>query len=277
MSDFKFMLAPIEYFTNSAFRTLCYRHGADLTFTELARVDALARRNSSTLARLNIPDSTPTIIQLLCANELKLESFLSSFSPQPGFQGFNLNLGCPSPNIVKLGLGCALIKRVSKVSRLVNIIRNNNFPVSIKLRLGLNSYERSHKTYLNLINNIDADFFVVHARDGSQTYQDRADFSVYSDCVKTGKKIIANGDISSIDQINYLKSVGVSGVMIGRYAIIDPSIFSRLKDPSCSSISSSTLFSEYLALAKSYNVSERYIENIKRFIGNSSLVSNLRE
>jgi len=47
------------------------------------------------------------------------------FEKQPGFNGFNFNLGCPAPNFVNHGVGCAMIKRVSKTKKLVNIKINN--------------------------------------------------------------------------------------------------------------------------------------------------------
>jgi len=94
----------------------------------------------------------------------------------------------------------------------------------------LNEYEKQKKVYLSLIKDVDADFFIVHARHGKQTYKDKTDFSVYEECAKTGKTVIANGDIKTKEQVDYLKSVGVKGVMIGRAAIEDPLIFAKLKE-----------------------------------------------
>ncbi|MBU0456521.1 MAG: tRNA-dihydrouridine synthase family protein [Nanoarchaeota archaeon] len=228
MKDFEVMLAPMENHTNPEFRELCYNKGASSTFTEMARISALARGNKSTLEKIKISDSIPTYIQLIGSNEKDLDKFLQNFKPQIGFLGFNLNLGCPSPEMVQKGLGCALIKRISKVKKLIQIIRDYGYPVSIKLRLGMNKYEKEKKVYLNLINEVDADFFIVHARHGKETYKDPADFDIYKECVKTSKIIIANGDIKTKKQIEYLKSIGVRGVMIGRAAIKNPDIFNNL-------------------------------------------------
>ena len=229
MADFEFMLAPMEGITDPEFRELCYNKGADSTFTEMARTSALARGNKSTLEKINIPKPIPTYIQIVGANEKELETFLDKFTPQEGFLGFNLNLGCPSPNIIQKGLGCALIKRISKVQKMVTIIHNHDYSVSIKLRLGMNKYEKEKKTYLNLINQVDADFFIVHARHGKERDKDPADFSIYKECVKTNKRIIANGDIKTIEHIEFLTSIGVNGVMIARAAVKNPNIFTLLK------------------------------------------------
>jgi tRNA-dihydrouridine synthase B len=229
MKDFELMLAPMEDRTSPEFRELCYKKGADSTFTEMARISALIRNNNKTLEKIDIPNQIPTYIQLVVSNEKDLDKFLQDFKPQKGFLGFNLNLGCPSPDVMQSGLGCALIKRISKVKKLVQTIRNHDYPVSIKLRLGMNKYEKEKKAYLNLINEVDADFFIVHARHGKETFKDPADFSVYKECAETGKRIIANGDIHTKEQVQQLKSIGIKGAMIGRAAIAKPYIFNTLK------------------------------------------------
>ena len=229
MKDFELMLAPMEDYTDAVFRELCYNNGADSTFTEMARTSALARGNKSTLNKIDIPNPIPTYIQIIGSNEKELQKFLQRFKVQKGFLGFNFNLGCPSPNIINKGLGCALIKRISKVQKLVKIMHDHNYMISIKLRLGMNQFEKEKKTYLNLISKVNADFFIIHARHGKETNKNPADFNVYKECVKTNKIIIANGDINNIGQLKYLRSIGIKGAMIGRTAEKNPNIFNELK------------------------------------------------
>lgn len=229
MKKFELMLAPMEDHTGPEFRELCHKKGADSTFTEMARISALARGNKSTLEKIKIPKPIPTYIQLIGSNEKELDRFLQNFRPQKGFLGFNLNLGCSSKNMVQRGFGCALIRRISKVKKIIQTIRDYSYPASIKLRLGMNKFEKKNKTYLNLIKEVESDFFIVHARHGQETYNDPADFKVYKECVRTNKIIIANGDIKTKEQIQYLKSIGVKGAMIGRAALKNPDIFNNLK------------------------------------------------
>ncbi len=262
---FTYMLAPMEDVTDSAFRSICHRYGADITFTEMAKVDALARKNASTWQRIKMTDKTPTIIQIVGHKEDALKKFLSIFQPQDGFCGFNLNLGCPSPEVVNLGSGCAMIKRISKTQNLVKAIKDCGYKASIKMRLGLNRYEKEKKAYLNLINAVDADFFVVHARHGTESYESPADFRVYPECVKTGKTIIANGDVTEKETVDALKEMGIKGAMIGRLAISNPAIFNILQGANAPDIES--IKKEYLILAEKFKSHPRYKKNVLKFIG----------
>lgn len=259
------MLAPMEDYTDSAFRTICFRHGADLTFTEIAKVDGLARRNKATWKKLAWKDSTPTQIQILPGKDEKLEQFLKSFKPSEGFEGFNLNFGCPAPDVMKAGRGSAMVKRVTKANRLIAIVRKHNYPVSIKMRLGASAFEKSVKVYMNLLKGAEADFFVVHARTGEETYNHKPDYSVFEECVLTGKEIIANGDIDCVEKVSALKKVGVKGVMIGRAAVRNPAIFDLVKGKPASSFEE--LKKEYSLLAKTYDSSERHKKNVLMRIG----------
>jgi tRNA-dihydrouridine synthase B len=218
----------MEGITDAAFRTLAHRNGADLTFTEIARVANLAKRKKGELARIAIPDSTPTQIQLAGSKLGEYERFLSVFKPSEGFRGFNLNLGCPSPDFIRQGIGAAMIKRVTRVQEIIKLINGHGFECSVKLRLGLNQYEKEKGAYLNLIKSVDASFFIVHARTAAQTERDPADFSVYNRCIATGKRIVANGGIKTREQAAEMKARGMYGAMIGKTAIDDPSVFREL-------------------------------------------------
>src|SRR3989338_3168307 len=96
-NKFYYMLAPIEDMTDSCFRSICYKYGADMTFTELIRFESLAKNNKSSWERIKLYDNTPTIIQVIGEREQFLKKFLSKFSPEKGLEGFYLILGTPSP------------------------------------------------------------------------------------------------------------------------------------------------------------------------------------
>jgi tRNA-dihydrouridine synthase B len=229
---FRLMLAPLEGYTDSVLRTLGYRHGADLTFTEMAHVESFLRGNRQALEKIAVRDSTPVQIQLLTGKEEHLESFLAGFEPFPGFEGFDLNLSCPSPDVIRQGKGAAMIKRAAKTGRLVSIIHAHGFKASLKIRLGTNAYEKTQKVYLNSLRGVEADLFIVHAKTAAQESEEAEEYSVYPECVEVahGIPVIANGGIDSAEKVRFLQGMGVSGVMIGRAALANPAVFDSFRN-----------------------------------------------
>ncbi len=226
------MLASLESYSDSVFRTLCHNHGADLTFTEMAHVASFLKRNKGSLAKIEPKGSTPVQIQLLSSSEEKLDRFLSSFKPFDGFEGFNLNLSCPSKDVIRQGKGAAMVKRATKTQKLVTVIRDHGHPVSVKIRLGLNQHEKNNKLYLNNLGGVDPDFFVVHTKHAGQSSAESEDNSVYPECVEAarGIPVIANGGIYSSNIVQSLMEMGVEGVMIGRPAMRNPAVFDLLRN-----------------------------------------------
>jgi len=272
---FRFMLASLERYSDSVFRTLCYNHGADLTFTEMAHVNSFLNRNRGSLQKIEPKDSTPVQIQILSSNEGKLDRFLSGFKTFNGFMGFNLNLSCPSKDVIRQGKGAAMVKRATKTGKLMALIRDHGHPVSVKIRLGLNQYEKDNKLYLNNLGGVDPDFFVVHAKHAGQSSDEPEDDSVYPECVEAarGIPVIANGGIDSPEKVQSLREMGISGVMMGRPAMGNPAIFDLLKnemgmnDPPRPVPRAADLGQEYRDLFDSIGGAEKYRFRVLKVIG----------
>ena len=269
------MLAPLERYSDSVFRTLSHNHGADLTFTEMAHVGSFLKRNKVSLMKIEPGDATPVQIQILSSNEGKLDRFLSGFRPFDGFMGFNLNLSCPSKDVIRQGKGAAMVKRAAKTARLVSLIRDHGHPVSVKIRLGLNRYEKENKLYLNNLGGVDPDFFVVHAKHAAQSSGEREDNSVYPECVEAAKgtPVIANGGIETPEMVRSLMEMGVSGVMMGRPAMGNPATFDYLKnelgvnDPPRPLPTTDDLKREYDDIYEAIGGSEKYRSRFLKVVG----------
>jgi len=272
---FRFMLAPLEGYSDAILRTLCFRHGADLTFTEMAHVESFLRNNGLALEKIAVHDSTPVQIQLLTGREEELERFLIGFTPFPGFEGFNLNLSCPSPDVISRGKGTAMVKRAAKTQRLVTLIHNHGYAASLKMRLGTNAHEKELKVYLNSISGVEADFFVIHAKTAAQGSGEEEDYSVFPECIEAakGKPIIANGGVDSAKRVKTLRGMGVEGVMIGRAALRNPAIFDLLRNklgynnPPTTVPEISELKEEYSQLHSCFEGQRRYRDDFFRVAG----------
>lgn len=279
-------LAPLERVTDCAFRTLCYQYGADMTMTPFVKIDSFLREKPKATLRFDVLSDTPTEVQLLTNNIKETQKFTEWFNSTDSFElpanyegalsqseinfernitplkrtvnlsnvsGFNLNVGCPDPYIVETGRGAALVKRTKRICDLVEILKKTDLPVSIKMRLGANAREKENKVYLRLVQNCEADAFIIHARHGKESYNEPADASIFPELVATGKKIIANCDIKTKDDVEHFKHVGAAGAMIGREAVLNPQIFSRIKGKSRDT-SYEKIRAEYQILARMYDI-----------------------
>jgi hypothetical protein len=113
-----YLLSPLEGVSCVGFRQLCHRNGAGLTFTEMVRSQGILRNNVATLELIDTYDpETPTGLQLLAKSAKELASTLErlgSLSEEPKYAHFknicavDINLGCPSPDIIREGAGPAL-------------------------------------------------------------------------------------------------------------------------------------------------------------------------
>jgi tRNA-dihydrouridine synthase B len=275
MTLFSFMLAPLEGYSDCVLRTLCHNHGADLTFTEMAHVESFLRGNKQSLTKITVADSTPVQVQLLTGRDDQLERFIEGFKPFPGFKGFNLNLSCPSIDVIRHGKGAAMVKRATKTQRLVSIIHDHGYAASVKLRLGINEYEKRNKLYLNSLGGVEADLFIVHAKTAAQRSSEPEDYSVFPECVEAanGAPVIANGGIDSSDRVKALMGMGVAGVMIGRAALCNPAVFDALKnelgfnEPSRLIPSMDELTREYASLHERLRGHEGYMDSFLRVAG----------
>jgi tRNA-dihydrouridine synthase B len=269
------MLASLERYSDSVFRTLCYNHGADLTFTEMAHVNSFLKRNKDSLQKIEPRDSTPVQIQVLSSNEGELDRFLSDFKPFEGFEGFNLNLSCPSKDVIRQGKGAAMVKRAAKTAKLVALIRDHGHPVSVKICLGLNKFEKGNKLYLNNLSGATPDFFVVHAKHAGQSSAEPEDNTVYPECVEAarGIPVIANGGIDTVEKVRSMMEMGVSGVMMGRPSMENPAIFDLMKnelglnDPLKPIPLVSDLRDEYIRIFDSNEGTEKYRTRFLKVLG----------
>jgi len=241
----RFVLAPLESVSDWAFRHLCRSLGASLTFTEMIRAQALARKNASTLDLIDTFE--PAGIQLLATSPAELTDALGvleelSVGARPHFANIcavDLNFGCPSPEVIRRGAGPAMLKRRKRLGELFAVLRafqrSTRLPVKAvgaKIRLGLNAVERRDKPYLTVaeLASEHLDWLTVHARHARQHSDERADWTAIAEVKKACRvPVIGNGDVlSAADAQRLLDTTGCDGVLIARGAIRSPWIFRAL-------------------------------------------------
>ncbi len=244
-----FLLAPMESVSDAAYRRLCWEQGAAFTWTEMIRARALVRNNKSTLDLIDTTDpEVPTGVQLLVANErellealTKLEKLAASSHPHfANITAIDLNFGCPSPEVIKVGAGPALLKRKAKLEVIFKTLatwkRGSALPIKAigaKLRLGLNRMEQDAKVWLPIVElaNASLDYLVLHARHARQQSADPPTWSAIAEAVSRAHiPIIGNGDVFSLaDAQRLFRETGAAGALIARGAIRSPWIFRELR------------------------------------------------
>lgn len=251
-----FVLAPMEGVSDVGFRRIAAEAGAGLGYTEMVRARGVVKRNNSTLALIDTLDvDTPAGVQLLVVNEGELRATFEILAERaatthPHFArivAVDLNFGCPSQDVIKIGAGPAMLKRRAKLraifETLADLKKRAVLPsvqsISAKIRLGLNEVERAHKVYLPVVEmaNDTLDHLVIHARHAKQRSRDAPDWRAIGEAKAHSKiPIVGNGDVfSRKDAERMHEETGCDGFLIARAAIRDPCCFFALRgepDPS---------------------------------------------
>lgn len=252
------VLAPLEGVSDAGFRQLCAANGASLTFVEMLRASAVARRNAAALALIDLParpTAAPTGVQLLAgsADELlgalrALEALADTTHPHfRHIRAIDLNLGCPSPAVISDGKGPALLKRRARLAALFTALarwREGNSlgvgAVGAKLRLGLSAREAMLGVACDAgVAAADAglDFVTVHGRHAAQGSSEPADWAAIARVVaavrarsgSAAMAVLCNGDVRSRGcAAAALAATGADGVMLARAAFRNPAVFREL-------------------------------------------------
>lgn len=280
-----FILAPLEGVSDCAFRRLCHQLGAAFTWTEMVRASGIVRGNSATEDLIDTFDpETPTGVQLFCTNERELEEALIIIEQQSGtshphwrnIRAIDLNFGCPSPELIRIGAGPALIKRSAKMRAILTTLHTwkaqtslDIKAVGLKIRLGLNEREAGFGIALRVIDAADglADYLVVHARHARQRSTDAADWQAIramkeKSSLKANIPIIGNGDaLTAQGARQMMQETGCDGVLIARGAIANPWIFRELSETGSANATDEEIEAaliQYRADAKRFNAKTKY-------------------
>lgn len=225
-------LAPLAGFTDQAFRSLCVKEGADLTFSEMVSAEGLARKSIKTRALL-----TRAVNEKVFAVQLFMKDADTAIRGLPAVIEYSpdiidINCGCPVPKVVKTGAGSALLKSPDTIYKIVHALSSEtDIPITVKIRSGWDS------SSINFLDTADAAYqggaamITLHARTRVQGYSGTANL----EHIKTLKEVspipvFGSGDLFSPTAAHkMLSETGVDGVMFARGAIGNPFIFSETR------------------------------------------------
>lgn len=252
------VLAPMEGVTDVVFREVIKRAGApDVFFTEFTNVssfasekgrfDALERLDLSVCSKKSVttqdntmqnddraPGSTPVVAQIWGKNPEHF-AILASALQNLGFQGLDINMGCPDKHVNKAGGGAAMIRTPDlALECIVQAKENTKLPVSVKTRLGYTKIDE-YLDWLPKLLKQNLSALTVHLRTKKEMSKVAAHYELIPDIVTLRNqiapetKLVINGDIKDLNHIQILsqKYLGVDGFMIGRGVFQNPFCFTR--------------------------------------------------
>jgi len=237
-----FALAPLEDITDAAFRRLVAEYGAPgVMFTEFTSADGLLLADSEGQEKLRrkllFSDAErPIVAQLFSAVPEYMERS-ASLVAEMGFDGIDINMGCPDRTVEKQGCGAAMIRNHAAAREIIRATKRGarGLPVSVKTRSGYSSDDELDAWASTLLAE-DIAALTLHARTRKDMSKVPARWELVKRLVEIRNHyqgeslvktlIVGNGDVRDLDHARELaEESGCDGIMLGRAAIGNPFLF----------------------------------------------------
>lgn len=231
-----FVLAPMEDVTDIAFRHVIAKAGRpDVFFTEFTNSESYChpQGQDSVKGRLKFsPDEKP-IVAHIWGDRPEFFRQMAYGMAEAGFDGLDINMGCPAPNVFKHGRGSGLIRRPEVAKALIHASKDGGLPVSVKTRLG-HAKVTEYTEWLSHLLDQDIANLSIHLRTKTEMSKVPAHWDLIGEIRELRDKIAPqtlltiNGDIPNRQVGTELANTyGIDGVMIGRGVFTNPFAFEK--------------------------------------------------
>lgn len=227
-------LAPMAGVSESPFRRVCARFGADVVVTEFLSAEAIRRENPATLAKLRFgADERPIGVQIFGSdpNAMGEAAALVTDVFQPEF--IDINFGCPVKKVVKRNGGSGCLKDLGLVESVIKKVSSStHLPVTVKIRSGWSEEMRDPVTIALRCQDAGAKVLALHPRTRSQMYSGQANWDEIAAVVEAlDIPVLGNGDIKTAeDALRMYQHTKCDGIMIARGSFGQPWIFDQTRD-----------------------------------------------
>jgi nifR3 family TIM-barrel protein len=263
-------LAPMSGITDPPMRLLCREYGAELAYTEMISATGLIRAGRNTLKLLDKhKDDKPLIAQIFTA-EPNDAALAAKIIEDHGFEGLDINMGCPVKKVVTKGAGSALMKTPETAIKIVEaVLVATKLPISVKMRAGWDSFCLNAESLSKQFADLGVNAIIIHPRTRAEMFRSDPRWSLIPDIkARINVPLIASGNIRSQEDVEKVKSLGADACMIGRAAVGRPWIFRELKGETAPGLSErKEIFSKHIDLSCEYYGEERGIRHVRKFFG----------
>ncbi|HMR73150.1 MAG TPA: tRNA-dihydrouridine synthase [Candidatus Saccharibacteria bacterium] len=282
-----FALAPMEAVTDVVFRHVVAKAGApDVYFSEFANATGWVHAGDKAIRGrlIKTDDEKPIVAQIWGGEPGDMETF-AQHCAELGFDGIDINMGCPAKSAVKSG-GSALIRKPDIAIAAIAAAKTAGLPVSVKTRLGYTHIDEWQE-WLTILLKQDIAALTVHLRTKKEMSKVPAHHELIPaikqlrDTIAPQTLLVINGDIYDRSHgLELIDKYGVDGVMIGRGIFQNPFCFREDNDnkqsnrklphatisPSANRQSLISLLEYHLNLYDTYaEQTTRPFETLKRF------------
>src|ERR671939_673479 len=131
-------LAPMAGVSESPFRRLCRRFGADVVVTEFLSAEGIRRENQATIAKLRFGhDERPIGVQIFGADPAAMGEAAGFVTDVFAPEFIDINFGCPVKKVVKRNGGSGCLKDLDLVTAVIRAVAaSTRLPVTVKIRSG---------------------------------------------------------------------------------------------------------------------------------------------
>ncbi|QQR78103.1 MAG: tRNA-dihydrouridine synthase [Candidatus Moraniibacteriota bacterium] len=285
-----FVLAPLANVTDAVFRQHIIRHSRpDVLWTEFVSADGLChpKGRAALLRDLDYTEAErPIVAQLFTAHPEKMFE-AAKLIAQLGFDGLDINMGCPDKNVMKQGAGAMCMQDPKLAQQLIIAAREGciaggtELPISVKTRLGFNA--DTLEAWLPVLLEAKPALITVHARTKKELSQVPARWERVGRAVEiaagSGTLIVGNGDVRDIaDARAKAKATGCDGVMLGRAIFGNPWLFDGAKEVTvgeriASALEHTRLFASVWGETKSFELMKKHYQ---AYINHFPLAKELR-
>lgn len=234
------VLAPLADVTDPAYRRLIAETGIpDVFWTEFVSADGLyatrekvgIQDEENPLMRdLQFRKNEHPIVAQLFGNKAETIAYAAKLAAELGFDGVDINMGCPDKAIEKQGAGAAMMKHPEDAPAIIRAAKESGLPVSVKTRIGYNRDEMD--TWLPVLLKEDLAALTVHLRTRKEMSLVDAHWERARRVVELRDEhapqtlVLGNGDVTdTVDARTKIQESGLDGVMLGRAIFGNPWLF----------------------------------------------------
>jgi nifR3 family TIM-barrel protein len=222
----------MEGVTNAAVREVLASYGPlGLVCTEFVRIAGEKVSKSYLQRQVERLPHVPLSVQVM-GNDPELMAQAGRVVAEAGADVVDLNLGCPTANAARKGVGAALLKEPERLARLLGTMRRS-VPglLSAKLRAGFDTSDDALRN-ARLVEDAGLDYLAVHPRRRVDHYRGVADWRIIALLRRELRiPVIGNGDAwYASSALRMFEETGCDAVMIGRPALRNPWIFRQIAE-----------------------------------------------